>query len=551
MAEELRRGTDPAVEVSPGDDSSPWSPFRHSTFTVLWIATVVSNIGTWMQNAAAGWLMTGLNPDPLFVALVQVATSLPMFLFVLPAGALADIIDRRHLLLAVQIAAAAIIAVLSILVATDRATPLMLLAFTFLAGSAAALISPAWQAIVPQLVPRRELSSAVALNSVGFNVSRAVGPALAGLIIAAMGLAAPFWLNAVSYLGVIASLIWWHESGSRTPHLPAERFFSAIRIGLRHARHNSHLRATLLRAAGFFPFASAYWALLPLVARHQVAGGPEVYGFLLGAISAGAAGGAFGLPWLKSYMGADKLVAAGTIGTAAALVLFGLARNQATALCASLVAGVSWIAVLATINVSAQLALPGWVRGRGLAVYAAVMFGGISIGSGLWGQVAALIGLPGAHFAAAAAALASVPLLWRKKLQTHHEADLMPSMHWPAPVHSQETDNERGPLLVAVEYRIDPRNRNEFLHALERLSHARRRDGAYGWGVFEDAAVDGRYLEIFLVESWLEHLRQHERVTNADRLLQNAVHQFHIEGTPRVTHFIDSAPGEVRTPKEK
>ena len=550
MVKARGEGTRLAGEASAGVADSPWSPFRHSTFTVLWMATVVSNIGTWMQNAAAGWLMTGLNPDALVVALVQVATSLPMFLFALPAGALADIIDRRHLLLVVQIAAAVIIAVLSLLVWAGLATPFILLAFTFLAGIAATLTSPAWQAIVPQLVPREDLPAAVALNSVGFNVSRTVGPALAGLIIAAMGLAAPFWLNAISYLGVIAALICWHTPGRSARHLPAERFASAIRIGLRHARHNPHLRATLIRAAGFFVFASAYWALMPLVARNQVAGGPELYGFLLGAIGTGAVGGAFALPWLKSHLGADKLVAAATIGTAVALVLFGLARHPAGALAASVIAGVSWIAVIATINVSAQVALPGWVRGRGLAVFAAVLFGGMTLGSALWGQVAAMIGLPGAHFAAAAAALAAIPLLWRWKLQTAAGADLMPSMHWPTPVLSHEIDSVRGPTLVTVEYRIDPGNREEFLAALERFGQERRRDGAYAWGVFEDAAEKGRFIETFLVESWLEHLRQHERVTQADRLLQNAAQRFHLEGTPKVTHFIAAAPGEARPPEE-
>ncbi len=504
-----------------------------------------------MQNAAVGWLMTGLNPDPLVVALVQVATSLPMFLFALPAGALADIIDRRHLLIVVQIAAAVIIAVLSLLVWANLVTPFILLAFTFLAGIAAALNSPAWQAIVPQLVPRQDLHAAVALNSVGFNVSRVVGPALAGLIIASMGLAAPFWLNAISYLCVIGALIWWHAPGSRTRHLPAERFGAAIRIGLRHARHNPHLRSTLIRAAGFFVFASAYWALLPLVARSQVGGGPELYGILLGAIGTGAVGGAFALPWLKSFMGADKLVAAGTIGTAAALVLFGLARHPAAALAASGIAGVSWISVIAIINVSAQLALPEWVRGRGIAVFSTVLFGSMTLGSALWGKVAAMIGLPGAHFAAAAAALAAIPLLWPWKLQTGADVDLMPSMHWPTPVLSHEIDADRGPTLVTVEYRIDSRNRQEFLAALERFAHERRRDGAYAWGVFEDAAEEGRFLETFLVESWLEHLRQHERVTHADRLLQNAVHRFHLEGIPKVTHFIAAAPREAHPTEEK
>jgi predicted MFS family arabinose efflux permease len=538
-------GLDPVTKASKAAASSSLSPFHYSTFTVLWIAAVVSNIGTWMQNAAASWLMTGLNPDPLVVALVQVATLLPMFLFGLPAGALADIIDRRHILIVVQIAAAIIIAILSLLVWTGSVTPFILLVFTFLAGTSAALISPAWQAIVPQLVPRDNLSAAVTLNGVGINVSRALGPALAGLIIAVLGLAAPFFLNAISYIGVIAALIWWREQKSSTSHLPAERFISAILMGLRHARHNPHLRATLIRTAGFFPFASAYWALLPLVARNQVAGGPEIYGILLGAIGAGSVGGGFALPWLKSLLGADRLVAAGTIGTAIALILFGLARHAATALAASLIAGVSWITVIATINVSAQVALPEWVRGRGLAVFATVMFGCMSLGSGLWGQVATMIGLPRTHFIAAATVLAVIPLLWSWKLQTGADVDLMPSMHWPTPVLLQEIDVNKGPTLVSIEYRIESQHREAFLDALKSLSHQRRRDGAYAWNVFEDAAEEGRFLEIFLMDSWLEHLRQHERVTQADRDLQNAVHRFHVQGKPKVTHFILAAPGRA------
>ena len=543
-------GSDPVAKASTGAGDSPWRPFHYSTFTVLWTVTVVSNIGTWMQNAAAGWLMTGLNPDPLVVSLVQVATLLPMFLFGLPAGALADIIDRRRLLLVVQISAAFIIAILSVLVWTGKVTPFTLLVFTFLAGMSAALISPAWQAIVPQLVPRQDLAAAVTLNGVGVNVSRALGPALAGLIIAVLGLAAPFFLNAISYIGVIVALIWWREHKSSTSHLPAERFLSAIQIGFGHARHNRHLRATLIRAAGFFTFASAYWALLPLVARNQVASGPQLYGILLGVIGAGSVGGGFALLWLKSLLGADRLVAAGTIGTAIAMILFGLARHPAAAIVASLIAGISWITVIATINVSAQVALPEWVRGRGLAVFATVMFGCMSLGSGLWGQVATMIGLPLTHFIAAAIVLTAIPLLWRWKLQTGADVDLMPSMHWPTPVLRQEINVNKGPALVSIEYRIKSQHREAFLNALQRLSHQRRRDGAYAWSVFEDAAEEGRFLEIFLMDSWLEHLRQHERVTHADRALQNAVYGFHVQGTPKVTHFISAAPSRANLRKK-
>ena len=526
--------------ASPEPATSPWSPFRHATFTVLWTATVVANIGSWMYSAAAGWLMTNFNPDPFIVSMVQVATTLPMFLFALPAGALADIIDRRKFLIVAEILITVVSAMFAAIVWLDLATPGNLLLFTFLIGVGAALTAPAWQSIVPQLVPRQDLHPAVAANSVGVNVSRAVGPALAGVIVVKLGIAAPFWFNAVSNLGIIGALLWWHPPQTGTRHLPVERFGSAIRTGFRHARNNPHLRATLIRGAAFFLFAGAYWALLPLIARNQIAGGPGLYGFLVGAIGAGAVGGAFALPWLKSKLGPDRLVAVGTIGTAVAMGLFGLARDSVTGLLASVIAGVSWIAVLASLNVSAQVALPEWVRGRGLAMFVTTFFGALSLGSAIWGQIAGMAGLPAAHFIAAAGALAAIPLTWRWKLQTGAGIDLTPSMHWPAPVVSHEVEQDRGPVLVTIEYRIDPKDREPFLAALGRLGPVRRRDGAYAWGVFEDAAVEGRMVETFLVESWLEHLRQHERVTNADRELQDAVHRFHTEGMPKVTHLIAS-----------
>lgn len=522
--------------------SSPWSPFRHATFTVLWTATVVSNIGSWMYNAASGWLMTSLDPDPLIVSLVQVATMLPMFLFALPAGALADIIDKRKLLLIVESAITFVSAVFAAIVWLGLATAGNLLLFTFLIGVGGALTAPAWQAVVPQLVPKRDLHLAVSANSVGVNVSRALGPALGGVIAAGIGIAAPFWLNAISNLGIIGALLWWRSSPTGNQRLPAERFSGAMRAGFRHARNNPHLRATLIRAAAFFLFASAYWALLPLVARSQILGGPDLYGFLLGAIGAGAVGGAFGLPWLKAKLGPDRLVAAGTFGTAITLVLFALARDTPTALTASVIAGVSWIAVLSSLNVSAQVALPEWVRGRGLAMFVTAFFGAMTLGSAIWGQVAGMAGLPAAHVIAAAGALLAIPVTWRWKLQTGAGIDLTPSMHWPAPIVTREIERDRGPVLVVIEYRIDPRDREPFLAALERLGHERRRDGAYAWGTFEDAAVEGRMVETFLVESWLEHLRQHERVTNADRVLQDTVHRFHTGGAPTVTHLIASEP---------
>jgi predicted MFS family arabinose efflux permease len=467
-----------------------------------------------------------------------------MFLFALLAGALADIVDRRRLLIVVQMTVATLVGGFGLMVWLGHVTPPLLLAFSFLAGTAAALIAPAWMTIVPQLVPRRNLQPAIALNGVGLNVSRAIGPALAGLIIAAWGLAAPFWLNALGTLGVIAALIWWRPPADiGATRLPAERFGRAIRAGLRHARHNPHLRATLIRAAGFFIFASAYWALLPLVARDQIGGDPKLYGVLLGAIGAGAVAGAFTLPFVQRRFGADGPAWAGTIGTAIAMVLYGLARQPAVALAASLVAGMSWIAVMSAINVSAQVALPGWVRGRGLSIFSTVMFGGLTLGSALWGQVAALTSLPTAHFLAATGALLAIPPLWRWKLQTGAGFDFTPSMHWPQPTVAHDIEAERGPVLVTVEYHIAPADRGAFVDAILQLAQERRRNGAFEWGLFEDAALEGRFVETFMLDSWMEHLRQHERVTQADRARQEAVNGFQMEGAPKVTHLIAADRG--------
>lgn len=520
---------------------SPWAPFRHRTYAVIWTATLVSNIGGWMYSAAAAWLMTSLDPHPVMVSLVQVATTLPMVLLALPAGTLADIIDKRRFLMGVEVALTVVSATFATLVMLDRVTAASLLAFMFVIACGSALTAPAWQSIVPQLVPKEDLAAAVAANSVEINASRAIGPALSGVVSVAFGTAAPFWIDAVSNFATLGALMWWRGPPSANRRLPVERFAGAIRTGIRYARNNPPLRATFARAAAFFLFASAYWALLPLVARVQIAGGANVYGILLGAIGAGAVGGAFALPWLKAKLGPDRLVAAGSAGTALALVLFAIASTTATALVASLVAGVCWIATLSSLNVSAQLALPEWVRGRGLAIYVTVFFGALTIGSAIWGEVASLTGLPMAHYLAAAGAMLAIPLTWRFRLQTATGLDLTPSMHWPAPIVAEDLEPASGHVMVSVEYRVAAANRDAFLAAVERLGRERRRDGAYAWGVFEDTARPGRYVEAFLVESWVEHLRQHERVTETDRALQAELEAL-LLSPPDVTHFIAAGP---------
>ena len=520
--------------------NSPLRPFRNRTYAVIWTATVVANIGGWMYGAAAAWLMTSLDTDPLMVSLVQAANSLPLFLFALPAGALADMIDKRRLLIAVEIGIMVMSAVFAATVTLQLVTPASLLAFMFVISVGSALTAPAWQSIVPQLVPREDLGAAVAANSVGINISRAIGPALSGVITAGFGVAAPFWLDAFSNAGTIGGLIWWRSPKPKAQRLPAERLASAIRRGIRYARNNPPLRATLYRAVAFFLFASAYWALLPLVAHSQIGGGATLYGLLLGAIGVGAVSGASVLPRLKAALGPDRLVLAGTVVTALALAIFGVAHDTALAIVASLLAGVAWIATLSSLNVSAQLALPEWVRGRGLAIYVTVMFGALTLGSAAWGELASAIGLSMAHFVAAAGALLAVPLTWRCKLQAGARLDLTPSMHWPVPVAAADLEARAGPVMVIVEYRVDAEQRRAFLCAIEHLSAERRRDGGYAWGIFEDAADPGRFVESFLVESWLEHLRQHARVTRSDRALQDRIAALLLEPA-KVTHLVTAA----------
>ena len=299
-----------------------WAPFRHRWFAVIWVATVVSNIGGWMYSVASGWLMTSLDPDPLIVSMVQVANSLPMFLFAIPAGALVDIVDQRRFLILGESAVMITSTAFAALVWMHLITPTGLIVLSFIVTVGSAMTFPAWQAVVPQLVPKSELRPAVAANSVGINVSRAVGPALGGLLIGALGIAVPFWLNAFSNAGVIAALLWWRPPRTRAADLPPEAFGNAVLTGMRHARYNRHLSATLLRASGFFLFASAYWALLPLVARSQIAGGAALYGLLLGVIGAAAVGGAFLLRILNAKWGANGLAAGASMATSVAMALF-------------------------------------------------------------------------------------------------------------------------------------------------------------------------------------------------------------------------------------
>jgi MFS family permease len=520
---------------------TPLSAFRHPVFTVIWAATVVSNLGSWVSAAASGWLMTSLNPDPFVVSLVQVATNLPLFLLALPAGAMTDIFDRRRFLIWSELAVMGCCTMLAIFVSSHLITPLILLVMTALVSAAAAIGAPPWQAVVSELVPRSDLSSAVSLNGLGINISRAVGPAIGGLLVGAFGYGPPFWIDAFSNAGVIGALIWWKGAPKRKTVDP-ETLGSAMMLGLRHARYNPHLGATLVRTTAFFLFASSYWALLPVIARTQEHASSTLYGTLLGAIGMGAIVGAVALPRLKARWGANGLVGWCTAGTALAVALFALSRDPRLSLAVAVLAGFCWIGAISSLNLSAQVALPEWVRGRGLAVYVTVMFGALTAGGLLWGELAALTGVQISLIAAAAGAVLAIPLTWKWKLQTGEKVDFTPSLHWPAPITLHEVEGDRGPVLVTIEYRVDSESRARFLESLFRISRERRRDGAYSWKVFEDPAVEGRFVEAFLTESWREHLRHHSRITRTDRLQEEAL-RWCIQGNaPVITHLIQVHP---------
>ncbi|UPG88013.1 MFS transporter [Luteibacter aegosomaticola] len=512
-------------------------PLKHATFAVLWVATVLGNTGTFMRDIASSWMVTELGGGPAAVSMIQAAGALPIFLLAIPAGVLSDILDRRRFLLAVQVFLALVSATLAFLAATHALSIPALIALTFAGGIGAALIGPTWQSIVPELVERTELKDAVALNSLGVNISRAIGPAAGGLILAGLGAAVTYSTDVCSYFLVIAALVWWKRKGGGETALP-ENFLGAFRAGLRYTRASSELHVVLLRAAVFFAFASAVWALLPLVARGTLQGGAGFYGVLMGAVGAGAIAGALVLPRLRARCGADALLLGASLLSALVMVVLALVPVKLVAFVALLVLGGAWIMSLTTFNGVAQGILPNWVRGRALAVYLTVFNGAMAAGSIGWGALAEATGVKIALLASAIGLVIAALVMHRVRLPKA-EADLTSAHQWAEPLTVEPVANDRGPVLILVEYDVAREAQPAFLAVLERFSMERRRDGAYAWGVTQDSANPEHVVEWFMVESWAEHLRQHERLSHAGADLQSEATSFHRgDAPPRVTHLI-------------
>lgn len=526
----------PSTPLSVTPDSA-FSPLRHRLFAVIWAATIIGSIGSFVRDVTSAWLVTDLSSSPAAVAMVQAAATLPVFLLAIPAGVLSDMLDRRKLLICVQLLLASVSVCLVILSLIDQHSVASLIMLTFIGGIGVALMGPTWQAIVPELVDKKDFKNAVGLNSLGINIARAVGPALGGLLLASMGAAFTYGVDVLSYAFVIAALLWWKRPATHRDAL-SERFPGAFRAGLRYARASRELHVVLLRAFLFFAMASSVWALLPLVARQLLNGGPGFYGVLLGAVGVGAIAGAVVMPRLRVYLSADGLLLTSALITSAVMVLLSLAPPKWLAVSSLLILGAAWITALTTLNGVAQAILPNWVRGRSLAVYLTVFNGALAAGSLAWGVVAQGIGVPLALLSGAVGLAAIGCIAHRIKLPKG-ESDLMPSNHWPEPLTATPVEYDRGPVLIQIEYRVALADRSAFLKLLARLSAERRRDGAYAWGITEDSADPTLMLEWFQVESWAEHLRQHKRVSKSAADIQEEVLRFHQgEEAPVVRHFL-------------
>jgi len=507
--------------------SSAWAPLGQRVFRWLWLGVLISWIGTWMQTVGAQWLLVDEPNAAALVSLVQAAGTLPMMLLALPGGVLADSFDRRWLLITVQAYLFLVAILLTLLTAAGLMPPALLLALTFALGVGAAVQIPAWQAMMPELVPRTQLRAAARLDLVSVNLAYAVGPVLAGLVIAYLGgVSGVFALKAASaVLFAVALLVWRpRPAGSGTPR---ERFLPALRAGGRYIWHEPIVRRILLRAVLFVVPAMALWALLPLIATQRLGLGAGGYGVLFGAFGLGAMVGAVVLGRVRDQLTNNGMLGVAGILYAAASAVIVLTPSFPAALATLVFAGLAWMAVTSTLAAELQLFLPAWVRARGLAVYTVIFTGSMTAGALLWGLVAEVVGLQATFLVAAVVVLAGVVagVVWRVP-QTGH-LDPQPVTYWPAARLAFDPEADAGPILVTVEFTVAPERESAFLEAMDHLRRSRRRTGASRWELYRDGDRPDRFVEIFSVPSWEEHERQHEgRLTSADRAVEEAALAF-------------------------
>ncbi len=528
------------AEAPPAQETTAWEPLRRPVFRNRLIASIISNTGSWMQDTAGTWLMTALTSSPLLISLMQTAAALPVLLFGLPAGAMADIFDRRRLLLFWAFWMLVVAVLLSVFTAIGGIGPWSLLVLTCLLNVGAAMNGPTWQAIVPELVPREQLPVAIALNSAGFNLARAIGPALGGLMVAAFasvwfGAGLVFSLNALSFIAVLVVIYQWKRTPFFKSALPAERLIGSMRAGVRYTRFEPAVQAILIRAFVQTFCVSAMWGLLAVVARDDLHHGALGYGILNGCIGGGAVIAAIWLPRARRRYTADVIVDGAALMFSITLLVMAWVHHWLPLVLVLIAGGMAWTSTASSLNISVQLSVPAWVQARALGVYQMVFQGGLAIGSAFWGGLAERISTPWALTLAATALLAGLPLTRRFSLTSstaldHSPGRLANALTRAAPQLVIEPNPEDGPVLVTVTFRINPEHAEEFIRAAHELGRVRRRDGAVRWSLFRDPSDPARYMETYVVESWLE------RFTVADHAIRNRVFSFHVDPAAPIVH---------------
>ncbi len=534
-------GVVPLQSARPMAAGSVWSPLKFPLYRVMWTAMTVSNIGTWMNEVGVTWLMASMAPSNLMIALIQTATTLPFFLLAYPAGTLGDIFNRRTLLVVLHLWMLASAVVLAMLTYTGITNEWWLLALTFSLGAGNAMMRPPWSANIPTFAPREQLSNAVTLNSLSTNISKAIGPAIGGVLIAASGPALVFGLNAVSFVYLLAALILRHpKTANIHSRLPMERFADGMRAGVRFIAHDRDLRAVLVRCGACFVFVSAFWSMMPVIVIRELGASAQTYGLLIGATGLGSIVGATVLPALRRHSSHNSQFGVGCLMLTLALLAIAFARNYWLLAALALLVGLCWIVVFSTVVVTAQLITPGWVLARILSIVMLVYGGTTAAGSAFWGYVSDLFSVRVALMAAALGLLLSLTLSRRFPIPQESNRESGGSFPLKQPEYFARIRPHSGPVMVTLEYRIEPVQRTEFVALMRQMRPLRRRNGANFWELFEDAEHPECFQETFMIESWLAYLRQCERETSADRALeQKVIDGF---GQPRVKHYVAIEP---------
>ena len=529
------------LQVQPLVSEGWLAPLRHKVFRTLWLTWLTASICMWMNDVAAAWTMTSLTSSATLIALVQTASSLPVLLLGVPSGALADIVNRKHYFVFAQIWLASNATLLMLTLIFGILNPYLLLFLTFTNGIGLAMRWPIFAAIVPEIVPRESLSSALALNAIAMNTSRIVGPLTAGAIIALAGSTYVFALNMI--LCVITTVVvmrWKYQSYVST--LPGERFVGAMRVGMQYAWQSNRMRNIIFRAFLFFFQSTGLIALLPVIAKTHFEGDAHTFTLLLACLGLGAIIAGSQLPLLRKYVKSTDLISYGLFVLAFTSVGVVLAPNIWLASLLMLISGAAWISIANSLTTSAQLTLPGWVRARGMSIYQMGLMGGSAAGAAVWGKLAEEFDVVISIILSSIFGLIVLFFLRKFRIDSHPLEDFTPVCPIERPDPIAEVELEAGPIAISIEYQTSPERIEEFKKMMVKTRKSRLKQGALSWSLFEDAEYQGRFVEEYIFETWADYLRRFDRFTTEDLNMQEERHRFHIlEQPPKITRRIAAA----------